>query len=272
MKVPDGLKIPDSKTNRNMYSVKLQRALYGLKQSCRMWYNKLSDFLPKKGYINNADSPCVFIRKSQKGFCIISVYVDDINIIGYAEDIEEAKTYLKAEFEMKDLGKTNFCLGLQIEHLPGGIFVHQSAYTRKVVERFNMSKAHPLKIPMVVGSLEKDKDPFRPKSDNEEPLGPEVPYLSAIRALIYLANCTRPNIAFAVNFLARHSAKPTRRHWVGVKTILRYIKGTEDLGLFFRKNIDLRLVGYAYAGYLSNPNDARSQTGFVFLCGGTVVS
>jgi hypothetical protein len=69
---------------------------------------------------------------------------------------------------------------------------------------------------MVVRSLEKDKDPFRPKSDNEEPLGPEVPYFSAIGALMYLANCTRLDIAFTVNLLTRHSPNPTRRHWVGV--------------------------------------------------------
>ena len=176
MKVPDGLKVPNTKSNRNMYRVKLQRALYGLKQSSRMWYNRLTDFLLKKRYVNDTDSPCVFIRQSQKGFCIISIYVDDLNIIGCTEDIEEASTYLKAEFEMKDLGKTKFCLGLQIEHLPEGIFVHQSTYTKRVLERFNMSKAHPLKTPMVVRSLEKDKDPFRLKSEDEKPLGPEVPY------------------------------------------------------------------------------------------------
>ena len=184
-----------------------------------MWYNRLSDFLPKKGYVNDTDSPCVFIRKSQKGLCIISVYVDDLNIIGCKEDIEEASTYLKAEFEMKDLGRTKFCSGLQIEHLPREIFVHQSTYTKKVLERFNMSKDHPVKTLMVVRSLE-DKDPFRPRSDDEKPLGHEVPYLSAIRALMYLANCTRSDITFAVNLLARHSANPTGRHWVGVKTIL----------------------------------------------------
>jgi hypothetical protein len=154
-----------------------------------MWYNRLSDLLLKKGYTENVDSPCIFIRKSRKGFCIISIYVDDINIIGCADDIEEARTYLKAEFEMKDLGKTKFCFGLQIEYLPTGIFVQQSAYMKKVLERFNMSKAHPPKTSMVVRSLEKDKDPFRIKSDNEEPLGLEVTYLSAIRALMYLANC-----------------------------------------------------------------------------------
>ena len=107
-----------------MHIIKLQRALYELKQSGRMWYNRLSEFLLKRGYVNNEDCPCVFIRKSQNGFCIISVYVDNLNIIGHTEDIEEASAYLKTEFEMKDMGKTRFCLGLQIEHLPQGILIH----------------------------------------------------------------------------------------------------------------------------------------------------
>ena len=143
---------------------------------------------------------------------------------------------------------------------------------QKVLERFNMIKAHPLKTPMVVRSLEMDTDPFRPKSDDEKSLGPEVPYLSAIVALMYLANYTRHDIAFAVNLLARYSADPTRRHWVGVKTIFRYLKGTQDLGLFFPKNQDQTMVGYADAGYQSDPHNGISQTGFVFLCGGTAVS
>ena len=174
-------------------------------------------------------------------------------------------TYLKAEFEMKDLGKTRFCLGLQIEHLPEGILIHQVTYTKKVLERFNMSKAHPLKTPMVVRSPDEDKDQFRPRNEDEKVLGPEVPYLSAIGALMYLANCTRPDIAFAVNLLARYSVVPTRRHWVGVKTILRYLQGTINLGLFFLKNHDLTIIGYADAGYRSNPYNAKSQIGFVFL-------
>jgi hypothetical protein len=104
---------------------------------------------------------------------------------------------------MKDLGKTRFCLGLQIEDLPEGILVHEMTYIKKVLERFSMSKAHPLKTPMVVRSLDEGKDPFRPRSEDEKVLGPEVPYLSVIGALMYLANCTRPDIAFAVNLLAR---------------------------------------------------------------------
>jgi hypothetical protein len=103
-------------------------------------------------------------------------------------------------------------------------------------------------------------------------LGPEYPYLSAIGALMYLANNTRLDISFAVNLLARYSASPTKRHWTGIKNILRYLHGTADLGLFYERNQDPSLVGYTDAGYLSDPHNGRSQTGFVFLNGGSAIS
>ena len=94
-----------------------------------MWYNRLSEFLLKEGFKNDQISPCVFIKRTQSGFSIIAVYVDDLNIIGTPKELEQTAKYLMKEFEMKDLGKTKFCLGLQIEHLRGRIFVHQSIYT-----------------------------------------------------------------------------------------------------------------------------------------------
>jgi len=100
------------------------------------------------------------------------VYVDDLNIIGNPQDINEARNHLKTEFEMKDLGQTKFCLGLQLEHLPTGILVHQSAYIQKVLEKFNMDKSYPSKTTMVVRSLELKTDQFRPQDDREEILGP----------------------------------------------------------------------------------------------------
>jgi hypothetical protein len=108
MKVPDGIPIPNKGANRNMYCVKLKRSLYGLKQSGRMWYNRLSEYLLQKGYSNNDDCPRVFIKRSSTGFCIISVYVDDLNIIGHAQDIDEACDHLKTEFEMTDWVKPDF--------------------------------------------------------------------------------------------------------------------------------------------------------------------
>ena len=94
--------------------------------------------------------------------------MDDLNLIGTPEGLLETANYLKKEFEMKDLGKTRYCLGLQIEYFSNGIFVHQSTYTEKVLKRFYMDKSHPLSSPMVVRSLEVTKDPFRPKEENEE--------------------------------------------------------------------------------------------------------
>jgi hypothetical protein len=95
MKVPDRIPIPNQNASRNMYYVKLQKSLYGLKQLGRMWYNRLSEYLLRKGYTNSDDCPCVFIKRSQIGFCIISVYVDDLNIIGHQQDIDEACKHLK---------------------------------------------------------------------------------------------------------------------------------------------------------------------------------
>jgi hypothetical protein len=123
----------------------------------------LKEFLLNKYYSNNDNCPCVFIRKSLTRFCIISVYVDDLNIIGTELNINEARNHLETEFEMKDVCKTKFSLGLQLEHLPTGILVHQSAYVQKVLEKFNMDKVYPSKTPMIVRALEKDTDPFRPR-------------------------------------------------------------------------------------------------------------
>ena len=219
-----------------MYSIKLRRSLYGLKQYGRMWYNRLSEYLIKDGYINNPICPCVFIKKSKLGFTILAVYVDDINLFGTPKELTKAAIYLRDEFEMKHLGKTKYCLGLQIEHKSNGILIHQSTYVKKVLKQFNMDKAHPLSSPMIVRSLDAKKDPFRPKNKNQALLGPEVPYLSAICVLLYLEQCTRPDIAFSINLLARFSCVPTRRHWNGVKHILRYLSGTTDFGLFIQRN------------------------------------
>jgi hypothetical protein len=163
IKVPNGISVPNTNANRNMYCVKLVKSLYVLKQSRRMWYNRLKKFLLNKGYSNSNDCPCVFIRKSSTGFYIISVYVDNLNIIGHAKNINEAHNHIKKEFEMKDLGITKLCLDLQIEHLQTGILVHQSAYVKKVLNKYNMDKAYPQRTLMIVRALEKDKDQFRPK-------------------------------------------------------------------------------------------------------------
>ena len=115
-----------------------------------MWYNRLSEYLLKEGYVNNSICPCIFIKKLETRFAIIAVYVDDLNLFGTPEELTRTKNYLKKEFEMKDLGKTKFCLNLQIEHFPKGVLVNQSTYIKKVLKRLYIDKVHHLSSPMIV--------------------------------------------------------------------------------------------------------------------------
>ena len=126
----------------------------GYEPRCRGFESLLTHNQPKR------EGPCIFIKKSKTGFAIIVVYVDDLNLIRTLEELTRTVNYLKREFEIKDLGKTKFCLGLQIEHFPTDILIHQSAYTKKILKHFYMNEAHPLTSLMVVFSLYVKKDPF----------------------------------------------------------------------------------------------------------------
>ena len=98
-----------------------------------------------------------------------------------------------------------------------------------------MDKVHPLSSPMVIRSLGIKKDQFHPCEKDEELLSLEVPYLSVIGALMYLANCTPRDIALSIYLLSRCSFTPTQRHWNGIKHIFRYLRGTTDMGLFYSR-------------------------------------
>ena len=123
-----------------------------------------------------------------------------------------------------------------------------------------MDKSYPLSSPMVVRSLEVTKDPFRSKKENEELLGPEVPYLSANGALMYLANYIRSDITFSVNLLIRYSSAQTKMHWNIIKHVIKYLCGTCDMGLFYSKTLEPQFFGYANADYLSDHHKTRSHT------------
>ena len=153
--------------------------------------------------------PMDLYQKIRIEFAIIVVYVDNLNLVGTLEKLIRTSKYLKNEFEMKDLRKTKFCLVLQIEHFPTRVLVHQSTYIKKILRRFYMDKGHPLSLPMVVCSLHVKNDPFFHCENDEKLIDYEVPYLSVVSALMYLANCTRLNIVFSINLLARYSFTPT---------------------------------------------------------------
>lgn len=129
-----------------------------------------------------------------------------------------------------------------------------------------------LKAKMMGKILNVENDPFRPKEDNEEDIHSEVSYLSAIRALMYLANYTIPDINFAVNLLAQSISCSTKRHWKRIKHVFQYLWGTSNLELFYSNNPKSVLLIYADAGYLWDPHNAKSHIGYVFTYGDTTIS
>ena len=135
-----------------------------------------------------------------------------------------------------------------------------------------MNKSHPLCSPMVVRPLNVDKKPFRPQEKDEELFSLEGPHLSAIRALMYLANYTRPNIAFAINLLARYSSSPTRRHCSTIKHILCYLKDIMNMGLFYPNDSKSYLMCYPDADYLPDSHNGKSGRGYLFTCNGITIS
>lgn len=281
MKVPEGIRVK-GELRLKLPCVRVFKSLYGLKQAGRIWYLHFSKYLIKCGFQTDECCPCLFVKRSGAEICIIGIYVDDIVMVGSDAAVESAMLELKTEFKVKDLGMLSYCLGLEVSQSSSGVLLLQANYITKILERFNLkdvSKA--AKTPMVVRSLNPASDIFGPRRDSEVILDPyKYPYKEAIGALLYLANCSRPDISFAVSVLSRSSSQPTKRHWSGIKKVMRYLAKTINYGLLYqrRKNNPVNvlitddIVGYADAGYLSDPHKGRSQTGYVFISASGAIS
>ena len=115
------------------------------------------------------------------------------------------------------------------------------------------------------------------RAPDEDPLPPQSPYRALVGSLLYVAMWTRPDISFAVSQVARFQQDPSENHWHAAKHILRYLKGTRDLGLTFRAsaNGDVRaghLRGYVDASWGEDPSTRKSQSGFVFTLGNAAIA
>ncbi|XP_053598339.1 uncharacterized protein LOC128668762 [Microplitis demolitor] len=99
----------------------------------------------------------------------------------------------------------------------------------------------------------------------------KYPYKKLVGSLMYLAVCTRPDIAHTVSVLAQFNDKPNDHHWGAAKRLLRYLKGTADYSLKYSKPLG-KLIGYADASWANDTKDRRSYTGYTFLLGGAAVS
>ncbi|KAJ3691762.1 hypothetical protein LUZ61_020926 [Rhynchospora tenuis] len=242
----------------------LSKSLYGLKQSPRAWFHKLSSTLLDLGFVESQYDPSLFISTNSKHFTIILVYVDDILVTGSNPSfISEFTSILHSKFSLKDLGSINYFLGIEISTLPKGLHLSQSKYIHDILVRAKMLNAKPASSPMAT-------TPTLSRNDSEVFDDPQL-YRSIIGALQY-ATLTRPDISFAVNRVSQFMHQPTINHWAAVKRILRYLCGSLTHGLSFYNNSNLQIHAYCDADWAGCPDDRRSTTGFAIFLGGNLVS
>lgn len=268
MKQPEGF---DDKTGR---VCRLIKALYGLKQASREWNNKLNKVLLAAGFKRCKSDPCIYIRRLGDSVVIVAVYVDDLLIFyNNTEWKDELKSILKQHFKMTDLGLANNVLGMRIDYdrQKKVICLDQRKYTEAILRKFRMFDCDPVKLPM--DPNQKLTKEMSPKTDCEYEQMQSIPYQEAVGSILYLAQCTRPDIAFSIAIVSQFNINPGNAHWKAVKRIFRYLKGTLDSKLVFAKDSKYDdLCCYSDSDWGSNFCDFKSCTGYVFVWQGAAIS
>ncbi|XP_057996557.1 uncharacterized mitochondrial protein AtMg00810-like [Hevea brasiliensis] len=243
----------------------LQKALYGLKQAFRAWFAKLSSTISKLGFSSSSFDSAIFIRKTYKGYTLLLLYVDDMIITGDdLQGVKEVQNFLYTQFEMKDLGRLSYFLGLEVSYDSKGYYLSQAKYAIDLLCRAGLTDNKTANTPLETnvklsptdGTILKDPTLYR----------------QLVGSLIYLT-ATRPDIAYAVFYIvSQFMAAPCTSHFTIVLRILRYIKGTLFHGLHFSAQSSLELKAYSDADWAGDPTDRRSTTSYCFFLGDSLIS
>jgi hypothetical protein len=259
MKQPEGFEVGEK-------VCKLKKSLYGLKQAGRRWNENLNEFLVSNGFQRLQTDLCVYYQQTNEGLVIIGVYVDD-QVIAYDNE-EMFKSFImklgeKYQYTIKEL---NYILGIEIirEKEKGTIELSQRKYVLDMLKKFKMDNCEGKETPMECG--------LNLVPGNDENHESELLYQELIGSLIYAATCTRPDIAYSVNYLSRFIKNYNRTHWQAAKRVLRYLKNYPDVRIKYDGNMKLELSGWADADWASDKTDRKSVSGNVFFLLGGVVS
>lgn len=215
---------------------RLKKALYGLRQAARAWYDKLTEVMSMLGFTRTEADPCLFYRHTRvfltenSGFdtpIFILVHVDDAIICGgYDNAVEQTLYDLMGCFEVKDLGEPAYFLGVEIHRTPDYISLTQEAYCHKVLKTYGMENCTGKATPMATGTV---------MTKEGTPLPDSNQYRAIVGSLLYLSVKTRPDIAYAVGVLSRYMSCPTEQHMTAAKHVLRYLKSNPGVGITYRR-------------------------------------
>lgn len=244
---------------------KLNRSLYGLKQAPRCWNSCFESILLEMGFKQCEADCCLYSKITEGKKLLITLYVDDGLVAATDEDL--ANSFLNdLRKRLKITTKpASYYLGLQIvRDNDGSVFINQEAYARKILERFGMSECNPVTTPI-------EKETFhsgKVETENKE----KYPYREAVGALAYLMVGTRPDIAYAVGVASRKLESPSKEDWLGVKRILRYVKGTYSYGIKYGQHKPGILEAFSDADHGGDRETSRSTTGVACRYAGGVIS
>ncbi|GJS38474.1 putative ribonuclease H-like domain-containing protein [Tanacetum coccineum] len=243
---------------------KVEKALYGLHQAPRAWYETLLTYLLDNGFQRGKIDKTLFIRRDKGDILLVQVYVDDI-IFGSTKKslCTEFEKMMHKKFQMSSMGELTFFLGLQVKQKEDGIFISQDKYVTEILKKFGFTDVKTASTPMETQKLLlKDED------------GEEVDvhlYRSMIGSLMYLTSL-RPDIMFAVCACVRYQVNPKVSHLHAVKMIFRYLKGQLKLGLWYPKDFLFDLIAYTDSDYTRASLDMKSTIGGCQFLGSRLIS
>ena len=262
---------------------RLHKSLYGLKQSSRNWHQTIDGWLCSYGFIPSGADPCVYVLREGKYVLIVVLYVDDLVIAGnQPSTIDRFKAAISVRFKMKDLGELRWILGMEVvrDRSKHTVELRQTAYVDRILERFGMADCSPVPTPAAEGVLKRlEVNSNNSCADSE--------FRCLVGSLLHAARVTRPDIMFAVQQLSRHLQAAEAEHWTAAKRVLRYLRGTRELGIlyggkvcvkrtrlvsYYARNLDTELVGYCDSDWGSDPATSRSTTGHAYMLAGGPVS
>ena len=242
---------------------RLKKALYGLKQSPRAWFQRLNSILLQWGFNMSRTDSSMFLHFGKATTLIVLVYVDDILVTGSSStQISSLIAKLDSVFALRDLGQLSFFLGIEVSYNEGSMTLSQTKYISDLLHRTEMFDTKPTKTPGAVG---KNLSKF-----DGDPMTDVTHYRSVVGALQYVT-LTRPDIAFVVNKACQVMQQPTTAHWLSVKRILRYLRGTMQDGLLLSPSSNLTTEGFTDADWGAHLDDKRNSSGYLVYLRGNLV-
>ncbi len=268
VKAAPGHDTNDMKTGEPMV-MKLKRSLYGLSQSPALWYDTIDVALLGIGFTPTSSDPCVYTHGTDDTFAILTLYVDDILISGNNPGVvKRLKKALMDRFAMTDMGEVSLILGMSVtrNYEKGTLTITQKDYVHNILERYGMLDCNSVHTPGYGPELSEEQP-------EEKLLGSQGVklYQAIVGSVLYLAQVTRYDICYAVNQLTRACSKPSTIHMTAAKHLLRYLKGSPDLAIIYKKG-QFAMHGYTDASFAANPDNRKSTTGYLFLLGGAPIS